>query len=131
VNTTKDTLTNATVEAIVYDVDGEVPYSQKFTSITIEPKKTMIIGEVPLFKSINKQPVYFLLLKLSNSTQTLVSRNFYWLHPTPGNYKQLGQAYRSNKIDVQTTTTATVNDGSYKIQVVVKNGEKPNGFKVL
>jgi len=84
-----------------------------------------------LFKSINKQPVYFLLLKLSNSSQALVSRNFYWLHPTPGNYKQLGQAYRSNKIDVLTTATAIINEGSYKIQVVVKNGEKPTGIKVL
>jgi len=131
VNTTRDTLTNATVEAVVYDVGGTVPYSQRITGVTIEAKKTMIIDVVPLFKSINKEPVYFLLLKLSNSSQTLVSRNFYWLHPTPGNYKQLGQAYRSNKIDVLTTATATIKEESYNIRVVVKNGEKPSGIKVL
>lgn len=81
----------------------------------------MIIGEIPLFKSINNQPVYFLRLKLSNAIQSLVSRNFYWLHPTPGNYKQLGDVFRSNKIDVVTRTSATKTGDAYKVRVVVEN----------
>lgn len=97
VNTTRDTDTNAIVEAVAYDVNAKVDYSHTFTGLTIEAKKTSIIGEIPLFQSINNQPVYFLLLKLYNSNRVLVSRNFYWLHPTPGNYKQLGDVFQSSK----------------------------------
>jgi hypothetical protein len=56
VNTTRDTDTNATVEAIAYDVNAKVGYSHPFTGLTIEAKKTTIIGEIPLFKSNNNQP---------------------------------------------------------------------------
>lgn len=117
-------MTNATVVAIAYDVDGKIPYSKVFSGLTIEAKKTMTIGEIPLFKSINKQPVYFLLLKLITSEKVHISRNFYWLHPTPGNYKQLGQAFRTNKIDLTVTTTSTIMENSYNIQVTLKNDKE-------
>lgn len=124
VNTTRDTLTNATVVAIAYDVDGNIPHQKVYKGLTIETKKTMIVAEIPLFKTINKQPVYFLLLKLITAERVHVSRNFYWLHPTPGNYRQLGQAFRSNKIDLTVATTSTIVENSYNIQVTLKNDKE-------
>ncbi|KAG0564645.1 hypothetical protein KC19_8G127800 [Ceratodon purpureus] len=120
-NTTRNSLTNATVEAIAYDVDAKMVYSETFTGLSLEKKKTTIVGEIPLFKTINDQPVYFLRLKLNGVDHGLISRNFYWLHPTPGNYKQLGGVFRDNKIDVVTKATSTRSGDMISIRVVVEN----------
>jgi mannosylglycoprotein endo-beta-mannosidase len=121
VNTKKTTLSSTTVEATVYDITGAIAYSTAWRSLTFEAKTTTSVGSVPLFTTINKQPMYFLLLKLQDSTRALVSRNFYWLHPTPGSYGQLAGHFRSTKIPVAVSAHATISGHTYKIRVQVAN----------
>lgn len=126
-NTKKTTLSSTTVEATVYDITGAIAYSTAWRSLTFEAKTTTSVGSVPLFKTINKQPMYFLLLKLQDSTRALVSRNFYWLHPTPGSYGQLAGHFRSTKIPVAISAHATISGNTYKIRVQVANRKGNTG----
>ncbi|XLR26383.1 hypothetical protein HN51_039600 [Arachis hypogaea] len=57
------------------------------------------------------------------SDHTTISRNFYWLHISGGDYKLL-EPYRKKKIPLR-ITSQTSNEGStYKIQIQVKNTSK-------
>jgi mannosylglycoprotein endo-beta-mannosidase len=72
--------------------------------------------------------VYFVLLKLLNSSGALVSRNFYWVHPTPGSYALLSGAFREQKVHIKTTTQVRLTGRfSYSISIYVENPSKERG----
>lgn len=122
VNTRRESLSDCVVEASVFDVNGENPYSNIFKGLTFAAKTTSTVGNIPLFTSINDQPMYFLLLKCLSSSGKLISRNFYWLHPVGGSYTQMVGEFRTHKIPITTSATScTVNDGLYNFNVRVAN----------
>lgn len=121
VNTTREAMSNCVVEASVFDVNGENTHSDIFRGLDISAKTTTTVGNIPLFTSINDQPMYFLLLKCLGSSGKLISRNFYWLHPVGGSYTQLAGEFRTHKIPITTSATSTVDGGSYDFNVQVAN----------
>ncbi|KAL5712702.1 mannosylglycoprotein endo-beta-mannosidase [Ranunculus cassubicifolius] len=127
VNTTSDTLSDIAVEASVWDLDGTCPYFKVTGKLTVPPKKTQTTVEMKYPKSKNPKPVYFLLLKLFNtSDNSILSRNFYWLHLKGGDYTLL-EPYRKKKIPLKITSQVFITGPKYNIQMRVHNKNKgPN-----
>ncbi|KAF9607598.1 hypothetical protein IFM89_037526 [Coptis chinensis] len=131
VNTTSDGLSNIALEASVWDLDGTLTYYKVTESLTVPAKRTQIIVEMTYPKSKNPQPVYFLLLKLLNtSDNSIISRNFYWLHLSGGDYKQL-ESYRTKTIPLKITSKASITGFTYKVQISVENTSKSPNLKRL
>lgn len=121
VNTTASSLKDVSVEASVWGLDGSMPYHQLEHGISVPSKKTLTTFKMiyPTWK--NAQPVYFLLLKLMDtSDQTLLSRNFYWLHLPGGNYNAL-EGLRSKKAPIRLGMTSTLTGRNCQLQLVVEN----------
>ncbi|TKY61491.1 Mannosylglycoprotein endo-beta-mannosidase [Spatholobus suberectus] len=124
VNTTSEELSNVAIEASVWDLDGTCPYYGVHENLTLLPKKVAPIVEMKYPKSKNPKPVYFLLLKLYNmSDHRIISRNFYWLHLSGGDYKLL-EPYREKKIPLKITSKISIEESIYNIQMYVTNTSK-------
>jgi mannosylglycoprotein endo-beta-mannosidase len=125
INTRKDQLSGFSVKATMYDIEGAIVYTNTIEHLTLPAYMTVSVGKVPLFESPNTQPVYFVLLKLLDSSGALVSRNFYWVHPTPGSYALLSGAFREQKVHIKTTTQVRLTGRlSYSISIYVENPSK-------
>ena len=97
VNTTSEELSNIAIEASVWDLEGTCPYYKVFENLSALAKKTVPIVEMKYPKSKNPKPVFFLLLKLYHTSDFgILSRNFYWLHLSGGDYKLL-EPYKRKK----------------------------------
>lgn len=121
VNTTSDELSGIAIEASVWDLEGACPYYKVFDKLSVPPKKTVSIVEMNYPKSQSPKPVYFLLLKLYHMSDSgIISRNFYWLHVSGGNYKLL-EAYRKKKVPLRITSRAYVRGSTYEIDMHVQN----------
>ncbi|PSS24930.1 Mannosylglycoprotein like [Actinidia chinensis var. chinensis] len=132
VNTTSDELSNVAIEVSVWDLEGTCPYYKVSEKLSVPSKRTVPIFEMKYPKSKNPKPVYFLLLKLYNiSDYGILSRNFYWLHLSGGDYKLL-EPYRKKKIPLKITSHAFIGGSSYVIKMHVKNtSEKPKTKNLL
>ncbi|CAL0300089.1 unnamed protein product [Lupinus luteus] len=121
VNTTSEQLSNVAIEASVWDLEGKCPYSKVIENLSLLPKKVTPIVEMEYPKSKIPKPVYFLLLKFYKmSDSKTLSRNFYWLHLSGGDYKLL-EAYRQKKIPLKITSEVFIDKLTYKFQMHVKN----------
>lgn len=124
VNTTSDALTDVAIEASVWDLEGACPYYKVTEALSVPSKKVIPIIEMKYPKSKNPKPVYFLLLKLyKRSDNSILSRNFYWLHLSNGDYKLL-EPYRKKKIPLKITSQAIIRGSSYEMSMVVENTSK-------
>ncbi|KAH9314279.1 hypothetical protein KI387_022906 [Taxus chinensis] len=124
VNTTSSTLSDVTVDVSVWELEGSSPYRKHSKSISVPPKKTLPVFEMEYPKTNNAKPVYFLLLKLlDKSNSNILSRNFYWLHLPGGDYKPL-EAYRSQKVPIRTSAQVALVGGTYKVEMKVHNLSK-------
>jgi mannosylglycoprotein endo-beta-mannosidase len=126
VNTRREVLSDCLVEATVFDLNGETKsLSKTFERRMIPAKITSAIGNIPMLESesTSDQSISFLLLKLSDSSGALISRNFYWLHRPGGNYSELGQQFRTLKVPVTTSATGkiTTENNTHHITVHVTN----------
>lgn len=126
VNTRREVLSDCLVEATVFDLNGETKsLSKTFERRMIPAKITSAIGNIPMFESesTSDQSISFLLLKLSDSSGALISRNFYWLHRSGGNYSELGQQFRTSKVPVTTSAKGkiTTENNTHHITVHVTN----------
>lgn len=132
VNTTSETLSNIGIEASVWDLEGTCPYYKVSDKLSVPPKKTVPIIEMKYPKSKNPKAVYFLLLKLYNmSNYGILSRNFYWLHLSGGDYKLL-EPYRSKKIPLKITSKVFITGSTYEIQMHVQNtSKKPDSLSLI
>lgn len=109
------------VEASVWDLDGNCPYSKVFENVSAPPKKVVQISEFKYPKAENPKPVYFLLLKLYNvSDKMVISRNFYWLH-LPGQDYTLLEPYRKKKIPLKITCNTVMVGPKYELKINVHN----------
>ncbi|KAI0497438.1 hypothetical protein KFK09_020663 [Dendrobium nobile] len=121
VNTTSDELSDVSVEASVWDLDGKCPYYNVTEKLFIPSKKVFPVVEMKYPTSKNAKPVYFLLLKLFRLSDTsIISRNFYWLHQPDTNYNIL-EPYRAKKVPLKITSQTFITGSSYKIQMSVLN----------
>ncbi|KAK9735414.1 hypothetical protein RND81_04G204500 [Saponaria officinalis] len=127
VNTTSKQLSDVAVEVSVWDLEGARPYYTVHKKLSVSPKKTVKITEMKYPKSKNAKPVYFLLLKLYNmSDNSILSRNFYWLHLPGGDYKLL-EPYKSKKIPLKITSTISDKGSSREVHINIENSSKtPN-----
>nr|ATA62831.1 putative glycoside hydrolase family 2 protein [Juniperus oxycedrus] len=124
VNTTSSPLSGVVVDTSVWELEGSCPYHKLSKSLSVPPKKTLPIFEMEYPKTKNAKPVYFLLLKLlDKSNSNILSRNFYWLHLTGGDYKPL-EAYRSKRVPIQTSAKVTLVGQTYKAEMKVHNLSK-------
>ncbi|KAM7473749.1 hypothetical protein LguiB_020992 [Lonicera macranthoides] len=132
VNTTSDELSNVAIEASVWDLEGETPYYKVSEKLSVPSKKTISVFEMNYPKSESPKPVYFLLLKLYNqSDHSILSRNFYWLHSSGGDYKLL-ESYKNKKIPLKVTTQASIIGSTYQMRIQVENtSKKPNSTNLL
>ncbi|KAF8018107.1 hypothetical protein BT93_H3109 [Corymbia citriodora subsp. variegata] len=132
VNTTSDELSGVAIEASVWDLEGACPYYKVFDKLSVPPKKTVSIVEMKYPKSQSPKPVYFLLLKLYRMSDFgIISRNFYWLHVSGGNYKLL-EAYRKKKVPLRITSRAYVRGSTYEIDMHVQNtSKKPDSQNLM
>lgn len=132
VNTTSDELSDVAIEASVWDLEGTCPYYNVHERLSVPPKKTVTITEFNYPESKNPKPVYFLLLKLYRmSDYGILSRNFYWLHLTGGDYKLL-EPYRMKKIPLKITSKVASLGNAYEVLMKVENtSKKPNLEKQL
>ncbi|XP_057960468.1 mannosylglycoprotein endo-beta-mannosidase isoform X1 [Malania oleifera] len=132
VNTTPGELTNVAIEASVWDLDGRCPYYKVSEKLSVPPKKTIPVVEMKYPKSKNPKSVYFLLLKLYNmSDYGILSRNFYWLHLSGGDYKLL-EPYRKKKIPLKITSKVFIKGSTYEVQMHVQNtSAKPDTRSLL
>lgn len=132
VNTTSNKLSNVAIEASVWDLEGTCPYYKVYDKLSVPPKKTVPIIEMKYPKSKNPKAVYFLLLKLYNkSDYGVLSRNFYWLHLSGGNYKLL-EPYRSKKIPLKITSRVLIEGSTYEIQMHLQNtSKKPDSLSLV
>lgn len=123
-NTTSEELSNVAIEASVWDLEGTCPYYRVHENLSLLPKKVAPIVEMKYPESKNPKQVYFLLLKLYNmSDSSIISRNFYWLHLSGGDYKLL-EPYRKKKIPLKITSKVLIEASTYNIQVHVTNTSK-------
>ncbi|KAL3030406.1 hypothetical protein AAZX31_03G218000 [Glycine max] len=121
VNTTSEELSNVAIEASVWDLDGTCPYYRVHENFSLLPKKVAPIVKMKYPESKDPKQVYFLLLKLYNMADNrVISRNFYWLHLSGGDYKLL-EPYREKKIPLKITSKVSVEESIYNIQVLVTN----------
>ncbi|CAN8311694.1 unnamed protein product [Cochlearia groenlandica] len=124
VNTTSKELSDVAIEASVWDLDGNCPYSEVFKNVSAPPKKVVQISEFTYPNSENPKPVYFLLLKLYHvSDETVISRNLYWLHLPENDYTLL-EPYRKKKIPLKITCNADMVDQNYELEITVNNTSK-------
>ncbi|KAJ7977977.1 mannosylglycoprotein endo-beta-mannosidase [Quillaja saponaria] len=124
VNTTAEELSNIAIEASVWDLEGTCPYYKVYENLSVPPKTVVHTIEMKYPKSKKPKPVYFLLLKLYNmSDDGILSRNFYWLHLSGGDYKLLEQ-YRKKQIPLKFTSNVLIEGANYEIQVQVQNTSK-------
>ncbi|CAK9163379.1 unnamed protein product [Ilex paraguariensis] len=132
VNTTSEELSYVAIEASVWDLEGACPYYKVSEELTVLPKQTVPIFEMKYPKSKNPKPVYFLLLKLYHVLDYgIISRNFYWLHLSGGDYKLL-EPYRNKKIPLKITSQAFIGGSTYEIRMHVQNrSEKPDSTSLL
>lgn len=130
VNTTSEELSNVAVEASVWDLEGTRPYYKVHENLSLLPKKVAPIVEMKYPESKNPKPVYFLLLRLYNmSDHNIISRNFYWFHPSGGDYSLL-EPYRKKKIPLKITSKISVDESTYNIQVNVTNTSEKSNSKI-
>lgn len=110
----------------MWDLEGTRPYYSLNENLSFLPKKVAPIIEMKYPKSKDPKPVYFLLLKLYNmSDKSVISRNFYWLHLSGGDYKLL-EPYREKKIPLKITSKVSIEESVYNIQMHVTNSsERP------
>ncbi|KAG2305466.1 hypothetical protein Bca52824_034117 [Brassica carinata] len=121
VNTTPKDLSDVEIEASVWDLDGNCPYSKVFNKVSAPPKKAVKVSEFNYPKSENPKHVYFLLLKLYHaSDKTVISRNFYWLH-LPGKDYTLLEPYRKKQIPLKITCNAVNVGPKYELEISVHN----------
>ncbi|MCO5581965.1 hypothetical protein L7F22_035854 [Adiantum nelumboides] len=131
INTTSVSLEDVSVDATVWGLDGSMLYHQSQHTITVSLKKTLPVFEVSYASSNKDQPVYFVLLKLfSSSGQTLLSRNFYWLHLPGGSFKAL-EAFRSQKVPLRLGMKSTLTGKNCQLQVAVENPSQQISRKAL
>ncbi|KAL5566078.1 hypothetical protein UlMin_029242, partial [Ulmus minor] len=131
VNTTSNKLSNVAVAASVWDLEGTCPYYKVFEKLSVPPKKTVSISEMKYPKSKNPKPVYFLLLKLYYmSDYGILSRNFYWLHLSGGNYKLL-EPHRKTKIPLKIISKILITGATYEVHMHVQNTSKKPDSKTL
>ncbi|PON76406.1 Mannosylglycoprotein endo-beta-mannosidase [Parasponia andersonii] len=131
VNTTSEELSNVAIEASVWDLEGTCPYYKTFEKLSVPPKKTVSIVEMKYPKSKNPKPVYFLLLKLYyTSDNRILSRNFYWLHLSGGDYKLL-EPYRMKKIPLKIMSKIFIKGSTYEVHMHVQNTSKKPDSKAL
>ncbi|KAL5701850.1 mannosylglycoprotein endo-beta-mannosidase [Ranunculus cassubicifolius] len=126
VNTTGNELSNIAVEVSVWDLDGTCTFHETTNSqiLSVPAKTTQTIIEMTYPKSENPKPVYFLLIRLLNkSNSTVISRNFYWLHLPGGNYKLL-EPYKLKRVPLKITSKASITGSSYNVKVTVENTSK-------
>lgn len=124
VNTTSNEISGVAIEASVWDLEGTCPYFEVFEKLSLPPKQTSSIAEMeyPTYK--NSKPVYFLLLKLYEvSNFGIISRNFYWLHQSNGDYKKL-EPYRKSNIPIQVTSEVNIKGSTYEVRMNVQNNSK-------
>lgn len=123
-------MSNVAIEASVWDLEGTCPYYKVHENLSLLPKKVAPIVEIKYPKSKNPKPVYFLLLKLYNmSDSTIISRNFYWLYLSGGDYKLL-EPYRKKNIPLKVTSKVSVDESTYNIQLNVTNTSKRPDTKI-
>lgn len=132
VNTTSTELSNVAIEASVWDLEGTCPYYKVLEKLTVPSKRTLPIFEMKYPKSEVAKPVYFLLLKLYRvSDYGILSRNFYWLYLTGGDYKLL-ESYRKRKVPLKITSEVSMKGSRYEIQMQVQNtAKKPGSVSLL
>ena len=128
-NTTPKELSDVEIEASVWDLDGNCPYSEVFNKVYAPPKIAVKISEFKYPKSENAKPVYFLLLKLYHaSDKTVISRNFYWLH-LPGKDYTLLETYRKKQIPLKITCNAVNVGTEYELEINVHNTSRADVAK--
>ncbi|XP_022745525.1 mannosylglycoprotein endo-beta-mannosidase-like [Durio zibethinus] len=131
VNTMSEELSDVAIEASVWDLEGACPYYKVFNKLSLPPKKVVSISEMKYPKSKNPKPVYFLLLKLYHvSDYSIISRNFYWLHLSGGDYKLL-EPYRNKRIPLKISSKIFIKGSSYEIEMNVQNKSKKPDPKIL
>ena len=124
-------LSNVAIEASVWDLEGACLYYKVFDNLSLPPKKVVSISEIEYPKSKNTKPVYFLLLKLYHvSNYSIISRNFYWLHLSGGDYKLL-EPYRNKRIPLKIKSKTFIKGSSYEIEMNVQNKSKKPDPKIL
>lgn len=117
-------MSNVAIEASVWDLKGTRPYYSLNENLSLLPKKVAPIVEMKYPKSKDPKPVYFLLLKLYKmSDNSVISRNFYWLHLSGGDYKLL-EPYREKKIPLKITSKVSIEESIYNIQMHVTNSSE-------
>ncbi|XP_073136768.1 mannosylglycoprotein endo-beta-mannosidase isoform X1 [Henckelia pumila] len=131
VNTTSKELSDVAIESSVWDLEGACLDYEVLEKLTIPSKKTVSISEMKYPKSDNPKPVYFLLLKLyKREDYRLLSRNFYWLHLTGGDYKLL-EPYKKNKVSLKITSMTYIRGSSYEVRMHVENTSKKPDSRTL
>ncbi|KAL0697481.1 hypothetical protein Bca4012_053603 [Brassica carinata] len=129
VNTTAKELSDVKIEASVWDLDGNCPYSKVFSKVSAPPKKVVQISEFTYPKSENANPVYFLLLKLYHvSDKKVISRNFYWLH-LPGKDYTLLEPYRKKQIPLKITCDSVLVGPKFELEITVHNASRANALQ--
>jgi len=119
------------MEVSVWDLEGTRPHYKVHENLTALPKKVTPIVEMKYSKSKNPRPVYFLLLKLYNmSDNTILSRNFYWLHLAGGDYMLL-EPYRKKKVPLKITSEVFIEGSTYILRMHVQNTSKKPDSKSL
>ncbi|XP_010528880.1 PREDICTED: mannosylglycoprotein endo-beta-mannosidase [Tarenaya hassleriana] len=129
VNTSSKELSGLAIEASVWDLDGNCPYNKVFEKFTVPAKKVVQISEFKYPKSENRKPVYFLLLQLYNVPDKVISRNFYWLCLSGGDYTLL-EPYKKKQIPLKITSKAVITKGSnYELEINVQNMSRKSSFR--
>lgn len=124
-------MSDVAIEASVWDLEGTCPYYKVHETSPVPPKKVVPVGEMKYPKSKNPKPVYFLLLKLyKKSDNRILSRNFYWLHLSSGDYKLL-EPYKKKKIPLKIVSKVFIEGSAYEIQMHVQNTSERPDSKLL
>jgi beta-mannosidase len=76
VNTTRDILSNLTVDYVIYDLAGVKKADKTFSIPTINPNTTFDGSPID---TAGMSSTYFLSLKLKDSNGKIIDRNFYWM----------------------------------------------------
>ncbi|EFJ38871.1 hypothetical protein SELMODRAFT_164536 [Selaginella moellendorffii] len=122
VNTTRKSFQDTRVEAAVWDLKGNSPYQETMANFKVPAYKTIVIMKLTPASSWSE--VYFLLLTLVDSSGTSISRNFYWLHQSGGDYKALKNELAP--VPVKMSLKSSSRNGNFNINVEIENLSSSN-----
>ncbi len=139
VNNRPNPLTEATVRASIYRLDGALDAERTYATKQLPGSRTTKVAQIDVSARIS--PVYFVKLELMSGTGALLSTNFYWKNAVQEDFTVLADmpkasleiTAKSEVLDSRTVVSATIHNGTNHVALMahLQLHRKGTGERVL